>query len=164
MKRELILIRHTKSSWSNLSVSDFDRPLKKDREDDAKNMARKLKELQLQPDLIICSPALRIKQTAECFCDILKYDYSRIQLEKSIYESTEEEILAVIRATDANVKALVIIAHNPSLTYFVNNFLSQKIDELPTTGVVWFEFENPDWDIYGTTPYKLRYYLTPKTI
>ena len=164
MKRELILIRHTKSSWSNLSVSDFDRPLKNDRVDDAKNMAKKLKELQLQPGLIICSPALRTRQTAEYFCDILKYDNCKIQFEKSIYESTVEEILAVIRATDANVKTLVIIAHNPSITNFVNNFLLKKIDELPTTGVVWFEFENPDWDIYGTTPCKLRYYLTPKTI
>ena len=68
MKRELILIRHTKSSWADFSLPDFDRPLKKDRTDDAKNMAKQLKKLKVKPNLILCSPAKRTKQTAEYFC------------------------------------------------------------------------------------------------
>lgn len=164
MKRDLVLIRHTKSSWNDFSLADLDRPLKKDRIDDAKKMGDKLKELDLHPDLIICSPALRAKQTAEHICDKLKYYYSKIQFDKSIYESTEEEIMQVIQVTDETVRTLIIIGHNPSLTHFVNNFLRQKIDELPTTGVVWLEFDSSNWEINPSTPFKLKHFLIPKTI
>lgn len=164
MKRELILIRHTKSSWADLNMHDFDRPLKKDRADDARNMASKLKDLKLQPDLIICSPALRTKQTAEYFCDKLKYDYDKIFFEERIYESSAEEYTQVIRETDSKIKTLILIGHNPSITDFANQFLENKIEEVPTTGVVWLEFENTDWEIYKTTRCKLKYFLTPKTI
>lgn len=164
MKRDLVVIRHTKSSWNDFSLADFDRPLKKDRIDDAKKMGDKLKELGLHPDLIICSPALRTKQTAEHICDKLKYDYNKIRFDKSIYESTEEEIMQAIQVTDETVRTLVLIGHNPSLTHFVNNFLRQKINELPTTGVVWLEFDSLNWEINPSTPCKLKHFLIPKTI
>ena len=164
MKRELILIRHTKSSWDDFTIPDFDRPLKKDRTDDAKRMALKLKSLDLKPDLIICSPAKRTRQTAEYFCEKLNYDYDKIQFDKRIYESSADDIFQVVRETDAGVKNLIVIGHNPSLTHFANYFLSEKIMELPTTGVVWLEFKNDDWEIYRQTPCKLKYYLSPKAI
>jgi len=164
MKRDLILIRHTKSSWADLGQPDFERPLKKDRIDDAKKMASKLKSLELEPDLIICSPAKRTRQTAAYFCDKLKYDEKKIQFDKRIYEASAEDILEVMRETDAEVETLVIIGHNPSLTHFANLFIMEKIDEIPTTGMVWLTFKHDDWSIYAATPHKLKYFLTPKTI
>jgi phosphohistidine phosphatase len=164
MKRTLVLIRHTKSNWGDFSEPDFDRPIKKDRIDDAKNMAAELKDLGLEPDLIICSPAKRTRQTAEYFCDKLKYDYDKILFDKRIYESTPEDILQVVRETDAEVKTLIVIGHNPSLTYLANMFAENDIAEIPTTGVVWLEFAIKSWDIYKLTPCKLKAFLTPKTI
>ena len=164
MKRELILIRHTKSSWANLNMRDFDRPLKKDRTDDAQNMAKRLKKLGLNPDLILCSPSLRTKQTVEFFCNKLKYDYNKIVFDMRLYESSAEEYMQVIRETDTAVQTLVVLGHNPSITHFVNQFLANKIDEVPTTGVVWLELENDTWEIYSTTSCKLRAFLSPKTI
>ena len=164
MKRTLILIRHTKSNWGDFSEPDFDRPIKKDRIDDAKNMAARLKDLGVEPDLIICSPAKRTRQTAEYFCDKLKYDYDKIQFDKRIYESTAEDVLGVVRETDPGIKTLVVIGHNPSLTHLANMFVENSIDEVPTTGVVWLEFAIKSWEIYKLTPCKLKAFLTPKTI
>jgi phosphohistidine phosphatase len=164
MKRSLILIRHVKSNWGDLSQPDFDRPIKKDRADDAKEMATELKKMGLEPDLIICSPAKRTRQTAEYFYDKLKYNEKDVQFDKRIYESTAEDVLWVIRETDAKVKTLVVIGHNPSLTHLANMFAANSIDELPTTGVVWLEFSTKDWEIYKLTPCKLVAFLTPKTI
>lgn len=164
MKRNLILIRHTKSSWGDSSLTDFDRPLKKDRIDDAKNMAAKLKELKLHPDLIICSPAIRTKQTAEYFCEKLKYDFGKIVFDIRLYESSAKEYLQVVRETESKIETLVVIGHNPSITHFANQFSKNKIDEIPTTGVVWLQFENDDWEIDHTTPCQLKHFLTPKTI
>jgi phosphohistidine phosphatase len=163
-KRQLILIRHTKSSWNDFSLPDFDRPIKKDRIDDAKNMAAKLKSLGIKPDLIICSPAKRTRQTAEYFCDKLKYDSSHIQFDKRIYESSAEEILQVTNEIEAKNKTVLLIGHNPSLTHFVNLFIENKIDDLPTTCVAWLEFESDNWEVYPQTPCTLKAFLTPKTI
>ncbi|HWB64630.1 MAG TPA: histidine phosphatase family protein [Chitinophagales bacterium] len=163
-KRQLVLIRHTKSSWGDVTLPDFDRPLKKDRVGDAIAMAARLKDLKIKPDLIICSPAKRTRQTATYFCDKWKYDEKKVAFDKRIYELGAEDIMQVVRETDEAVKTLVVIGHNPSITHFANEFLEEKIDEIPTTGVVWIEFKSPDWQIYRATPAKLLAFLTPKTI
>jgi len=164
MKRELILIRHTKSSWADLGMRDFDRPLKKDRTEDAKNIAKHLKELGVKPDLILCSPALRTKQTVEFFCDKLNCDYNRIEFDMRLYESSAEDYTQVVREVNEEIKTLVVVGHNPSITDFANQFLQSKIIEVPTTGVICLEFECDNWEIYRATPCKLKYFLTPKTI
>lgn len=164
MKRELVLIRHTKTNLAENGQRDFDRALRKDRTDDAKNMAKQLKELGLQPDLILCSPALRTKQTAELFCEKLKYDFSKIVFDMRLYESSAEDYLEVVRETNKEIETLIVIGHNPSVTHFANQFLKKEIDIMPTTGVVWLEFENDDWELHRRTPCQLRQFLTPKTI
>lgn len=164
MKKELVLIRHTKSSWKDLSMADFDRPLKKDRIDDAKNMGRYLRELGLKPDLVLCSPALRTRQTAELICDKLKYDFDEVSFDKRIYESTAEEVMQVVREVAAEVNTLVVIGHNPSLSHFAAQYTDKLMFEMPTTGVAWLEFENSDWEIYKTTKASLKYLLDPETI
>ncbi len=164
MKRQLILIRHTKSSWSDLGLRDFDRPLKKDRTDDAKEMAKYLKKISLEPDLIICSPALRTKQTIEYFCGSLKYNYNKVEFDARLYESNAYDYLEVIRETDSRVNSLVIVGHNPSLSDLANLLLNKNIGEIPTTGVVWIDYACIDWELYAHTPSKLKYFLTPKTI
>ena len=82
-----------------------------------------------------------------------------------LYESSAQDYMEVIREIAADVHTLVVIGHNPSITHFANQFAAgQQIDDVATTGVVWLEFDNPDWELYRTTPCKLKGYLTPKTI
>lgn len=164
MKRELVLIRHTKTNLAELGQRDFDRALRKDRTDDAKNMANHLKELGLQPDLILCSPALRTKQTAEFFCEKLKYDFNKIVFDIRLYESSAVDYLEVVRETNEEIATLIVIGHNPSITLFANQFLKKEIDIVQTTGVVWLEFENDGWELHRKTPCQLTQFLTPKTI
>jgi phosphohistidine phosphatase len=163
MKRELILIRHTKSGHT-VFMADFDRPIKEDREEDAKNIGVELKKLKLHPDKVICSPALRTKQTAELVLAKLDYDLQKIQYDIRLYESSAVEYLKVVRETEDKVQKLVLVGHNPSITDFANVFLKKRIDEMPTTGVAWFEFESPDWKISETTSRTLTHFLSPKTI
>ncbi len=164
MKKELVLIRHTKSSWGNFSLPDFDRPLKKDRIDDAHRMAVKLKQLNLQLDLIICSPALRTKQTAGHFCNVLGYDFNKINFDSRLYESSAEEYLKVIQQIDSRFGTVIIIGHNPSITDLTSLLLNERTGEIPTTGTVWLEFESKGWKISKETIVKLKHFLTPKAI
>ncbi len=164
MKRELILIRHTKSGWGDLSLPDFERTLKKDRIDDAKNMAKKLHTLSVTPDLILCSPAKRTKQTAEYFCEALNYPFANIQFEQRLYETSAADYLEVVQETPLEVATLVLVGHNPSITDFANMFTHPRIEELPTTGVIWLEFDSADWLLYNTSACRLKAFLTPASI
>lgn len=164
MKRQLILIRHTKSSWNDLSLSDFERPLKADRVGDAEKMAKVLRDLNLKPQHIICSAALRTRQTGEYFYKALGFDPAQVQFEKRIYECAPEDLYEVIREMEPQVGSLVVIGHNPALTYFVNYYSGKQVIDMPTTGVAWLEFDTDDWDINRYTPATLRYFLRPKEL
>lgn len=65
--KELILIRHAKSSWSNPLLEDFERPLNKRGAKNAPFMAKVLKQKEVNPDLIISSPSKRTKDTLDFF-------------------------------------------------------------------------------------------------
>jgi hypothetical protein len=82
MERNLVLIRHTKSDWSHAGLTDFERPLRADRTDDAKRMSKKLKQLKLYSDLLSSArlPNERDRRL-NFFVDALEYDYSRLQFE-----------------------------------------------------------------------------------
>ena len=164
MKRELILIRHSKTIIAEMGMRDFDRPLKKDRTDDAKNMAKYLKGLGLKPELILCSPALRTKQTAELFCEKLNYDYNKIVFDERLYESSAEEYLQVISETESEITTLVVIGHNPSVSFLAGKLANRFLDDMPTSGTAWLSLESDDWKMDTTTLCKLEHFLSPKTI
>ena len=63
--KTVLILRHAKSSWSNPSLADIDRPLNKRGKNDAPRMGTLIKEQDIVPDLILSSPALRARKTAE---------------------------------------------------------------------------------------------------
>jgi len=106
--KELILIRHAKSSWSNPLLEDFERPLNKRGAKNAPFMAKVLKQKEVNPDLIISSPSKRTKDTLDFF--IKEFDYKgEIIFEESIYEAPYINILKVIKNIDDKHKTIFFI-------------------------------------------------------
>jgi phosphohistidine phosphatase len=82
-------------------------------------MAKHLKKRGIKPDLILCSPALRTKTTAQIIAkelDCIKL----IQYDKELYEADEKTIFAKLIEINENLMTVFIIGHNPGL----NDFLS----------------------------------------
>ena len=70
----LTLVRHAKSSWSDPSLSDFDRPLNERGNRDAPRMARWFFENIQEMPILFTSPANRALSTAKYFeKDLPKY-------------------------------------------------------------------------------------------
>ena len=59
-----MLIRHAKSSWSNLNLRDFDRPLNRRGKHNAPLMGKRINGFEMQIETIISSPAERAKEPA----------------------------------------------------------------------------------------------------
>jgi phosphohistidine phosphatase len=131
--KKIILIRHGKSGWDSPWLSDHDRPLAERGIADVPQMARRLQERGLVPDLIVSSTALRAADTARLTAAVFGYPESAIVLEKSLYHASPEQLLDVIRGQSEAVQTLALVGHNPGLTELIQE-LGCRLDNLPTAG------------------------------
>lgn len=139
MQKTLYLLRHAKSSWKDMTLPDFERPLNKRGKQDAPMMAKKMKARGVKPDIILSSPAKRAKKTARVLADILE---SPLHLEAKLYEADIEEMLFIINKAFETQDDVMIVGHNPELT-FLNDLLSDKeIFNIPTAGIVSIVFDS----------------------
>ena len=145
MSKILAIVRHGKSTWEFGSIADFDRPLKEVGINNSIAVSQKLVEKKYVPSLIISSPAIRALHTAMIFAREMHYPVDQVCINNSLYSETEDEVMDMIRSTAEDISCLFIFGHNPTSIYIANNFLNHKIDNLPTSGVVLFEFKVDHW-------------------
>ena len=138
-KKTLYIARHAKSSWDDMSLSDFERPLNKRGKRDAPFMANLLKDKGITPDLILSSPAKRAKKTANHYHEALG---GELQFDERIYEASLRGLIYLVQETLEKVDSVMIVGHNPGFTA-LNDMLSDKsIYNIPTAGVVGIGFED----------------------
>ena len=65
--KKIFFLRHAKSSWSDFSLKDFDRPLSTRGIQDAELMGNYFKAKKIGLDVIISSPSKRTKETLDHF-------------------------------------------------------------------------------------------------
>lgn len=160
--KTLCLIRHAKSSWENISLSDYERPLNKRGERDAPLLGKVLSKIISTPDIIYSSPAKRAITTAHIIAGKLSYDKTQIIENEKIYDSSISDIMKIIYTTPDKFNSIMMFGHNPTFT-MLSNYLSDKsIDNLPTCGFVQIDFKLEKWkELEGNTG-KLVLYEYPK--
>ncbi len=141
--KKLIIVRHCKSSWSDMSLSDFDRPLNNRGTNDGDLMSGKLIENLSSVDLLLSSSSNRTVLTSKFFID--KININKIKYEDELYHADYKTIINKIKKVDNIINKLMIIGHNPGLTYLVNHFSKIRLYNLPTTGIVIFDFLIDNW-------------------
>lgn len=114
-EHKLIIMRHAKSDGSEENRSDFDRPLTTRGRKAAKSMGKWLKKNQYSMDRIICSPALRAKQTCQLVLKKLGITENNVLWEAKIYESSLKNLLSLVNQYSKGAHTLFIIGHNPGL-------------------------------------------------
>ncbi len=160
--KQIILIRHAKSSWKDYTIDDFDRPLNKRGKRDAPFMAEKLRDRGLVIDLIISSPANRAITTAKTFAEILGYSADNIRQDKSIYEAATQTIISIINELEDEVNTVILFGHNPAFTYAANYLSGIRIDNVPTCGIVCMESSAENWKSVRDENTKFVFFDFPK--
>ncbi|MFD9941489.1 SixA phosphatase family protein [Nonomuraea sp. NPDC059023] len=107
--RTLIVLRHAKAAQVP-GLADRDRPLTERGERDAGRAGDEIRALGYEPDLVLCSPSLRTRRTAE-----LAFPEQSVSFERDIYEAYADELLALIRLQDPEAETLVLCGHNPGV-------------------------------------------------
>ncbi|MBN1153788.1 histidine phosphatase family protein [candidate division KSB1 bacterium] len=160
MKR-LILVRHAKSSWQNPDLEDIDRPLKKRGERDAPMMGQRLRSLQIKPDLLISSPAVRAMTTAQMIAEQIGYPVRKIATERSLYGSGWNEIMNTLTHTDDEFNEIMLFGHNPDFTTLASRLCAFS-ETIPTCGVVCIDLNVASWKHIEEGCGKLAFFDYPK--
>ena len=124
-KHKLIVMRHAKSDWGTAASADYDRPLSKRGRRDAPRMAAWLSEQGLVPGLIVCSPALRTRETVQEVVEKLGIPEREIVWEPQIYAASLDGLLEVLDRYAAAADSILLVGHNPGLDSLVE-YLSDK--------------------------------------
>ena len=141
--KKLILIRHAKSSWKDMSLADFNRPLNGRGKSDGPLMASYLSNRFDNFDFLHSSSSVRTFETSKYFIEQIQF--GEIQYDDSLYHCSATSILNMIRSYSDNYQSVMIIAHNPGLTNLINNITNVSLDNLPTTGLAEIEFNINSW-------------------
>jgi phosphohistidine phosphatase len=105
----LYLLRHAKSSWDEPGLADFDRPLSRRGRRNAALLAAHLREEAIEPELVLCSPARRARETAE----LLGLD--GVRFEGELYGAGAKELAGRLAGLAASTASAMLIGHNPGL-------------------------------------------------
>ncbi len=161
MKR-LLIVRHAKSSWSDSTLDDRERPLNKRGKRDSEVMGRELAKRGFIPDLIVSSPAKRALKTAVNIARRVGASPRKIERNEIMYSSGIEGILGMIRKLDDGIRTAIVVGHNPDITALANRLGDFRIDNVPTCGMVCFNFEGRKWQKAIDSGGKMAFYEFPK--
>jgi phosphohistidine phosphatase len=111
--RQLLLLRHAKSSWDDPKVPDHARPLNARGRQAAAAMRAAMHDLGLAPDVVLVSSARRTLQTMEALepWD----DTPLIEPMDALYLSPAPQLLGVLREVADTTRSVLLIGHNPGL-------------------------------------------------
>jgi phosphohistidine phosphatase len=161
--KQVIFVRHAKSDWGNEYLKDMDRYLAERGYSDAYFLSEWFNKNHAAPDRIIASTATRALSTALIFARALDFNMACFQLEKEIYEGSVATLLSIIKEQDDSKKTLMLFGHNPGFTNICND-LSEDMyfDNVPTCGLVSFNFDISSWSEIEAKKGKLNFYQYPK--
>lgn len=136
--KEILLIRHGKAGWGELTTSDHNRILKKRGIRESFEMGKRIVSEGFVPDRLLVSSATRTQETADqlnlslgCVIDIVP----------DIYNAGVSDLESLIHRQSETLSRIGIVGHNPTLTEAVM-CMRYPLVNLPTAGVAILRFEN----------------------
>ena len=164
MKR-LYLLRHAKSSWSDRSLADEERPLAPRGRKAAKRMAKELWRREIRPELVLCSFSRRTQETLELIASSLGDPANEV--EESLYEAGSDGLLARLSAVSDTVSSVLVIGHNPGLQDLALRLApgcERLAEKFPTAALAAFELDAESWSELGQTKARLAAYVLPRKL
>jgi phosphohistidine phosphatase len=144
---KLILTRHAKSSWDDLSIDDHDRLLNDRGKAAADRMGTWLNEQDHIPAHVICSTAERAKWTCALMVEQIT-PRPKVSFASALYHASPDTIMAQIRR--APTGDLMVVGHNPGIASFANLICEtqpkhERFSVYPTTATLIVELPVDSW-------------------
>jgi phosphohistidine phosphatase len=163
----LWLLRHAKSSWDDDRLADVDRPLAARGERAADAMAAYVADASIRPQLVLCSPALRARQTLEHVRASL--GEPEVRIEPEVYTFDPEPLLALLRSVPDEVGSVMLVGHNPAfhdlavMLARTGDGLLDLVAKYPTGALAELE-PDASWSELAAGGAVLTRFVTPRTL
>ncbi len=167
----LLLLRHAKSRWDDPGLEDFDRPLAARGREAAVRMGAYMARQGLAPALILCSSAVRARQTLELVRPHLGGNPAT-QFADGLYLATPAALLQRLRKLGADVETVLLIGHNPGMHNLAVNLsgsgekksLEALAGKFPTAALAVLTFNEHEWSQIAAGGGRLCDFMTPKRL
>jgi phosphohistidine phosphatase len=170
--KTVTLFRHAKSGEKdNPDIEDIDRPLTDRGRKSAQKMGAALRDHGLRPNLILCSPSVRTRQTLSLAAAEAWDNPPRIRFDKELYEASAQSLLNVLHGLHEDFGHAMIVGHNPGLQELAVAFAppgsearAQFKEKLPTAAVASFDFDAEVWKELSPGTGRLSLFMSPNTL
>ena len=125
--RRLVLLRHAKAERAG-AVDDVLRPLRLDGRRQAGRVGSALREDGLVPERVLCSSALRTRQTWELLAARLGDVTPEVTVSDALYAADVADVLDLVHATDPRVRTLLVVGHEPTMAATASYLASPASD------------------------------------
>jgi phosphohistidine phosphatase len=144
----LYLLRHAKSSWDDVDLADRDRPLARRGRVAADRLASYAALEGIRPQLVLCSPARRTRETLDALLGALAPDAS-VAYEERLYMADARGLIERLRLVPEETRSVLVVGHNPGieqlLVLLAGHEAERRIgDKLPTGALATLELDG-DW-------------------
>lgn len=138
--KTLILLRHAKSELPALSQSDFERKLSDKGKIDIVKVSAAFNLLDLQPDIILCSAAVRTRETLAAFLKVTEIK-SPVKYLEQLYHASASEILSAVNSySDCN--NILVVGHNFGISTLADRLSNKGAEQMSTSAIHVLNFEH----------------------
>jgi phosphohistidine phosphatase len=170
--KTILLLRHAKSAWDNADVADHERPLNRRGERAAEAMAEHIAKKSPRPDLILCSTAIRSRQTLAPLVNRLAAPAPPILLEKGLYLASEAALLARLQDAPVEAGTVMLIGHNDGIWQLAEvlagrgraGLLANLHDKFPTGALATLRAAIDRWSDLAAGSAELLAYVRPRDV
>jgi phosphohistidine phosphatase len=172
MPLTLLLLRHTKSSRDDPSLADMERPLNNRGEKDAARMGECIARKKLVPERVLCSPALRTRQTWSLAAAEMPSPPSATLCPELYDFGDGTPLLSCLRSKGGKSKRVMLVAHNPSTHNLALRLVgSGPVDlrqllaeKYPTGALAVLTFDANEWPAIAEGTGKLERFIRPRDL
>ena len=161
--KEIYVLRHAKSSWDNSNLSDFERPLANRGISDAKKMSNFLKDMNIKIDKVLCSNAIRAKETFDLTADGFNFEIDKATYLDKLYFGDTTTIIQDLKELDESLNNILIVGHNPTLHYLVEILTNESINRFTTCNLATIS-HNGEWVSLNSQQCSLKSLIRPKEL
>ncbi len=166
--RHLALLRHAKSSWDDSVKTDFDRPLNAKGRRAAATMGAFMRIHALAYDLVLASPAERVRQTLAGVEDGLGRALAPV-FDSRIYMASHTGLAEIVASLPASHARVLLIGHNPGIEELVLWLVPEgqrgAVEEkYPTAALAELDIAVSGWSAIGERSAVLTRFTRPRDL
>jgi len=162
MGKTLFIVRHGKARPKEGTDRDQDRSLDPEGLRSSSRLGVYLYNKNTDISAIVCSNALRAHQSAEQIADQVSYDISKILVDEDLYEASVRILLDKVNKLENEWNEVIIVGHNPVLSYFVEYITGYHFDGMEAGSLVKIACNIDSWKEVSQENCSFEYYASPK--